>query len=81
MNCRNAESGRWETDWLRGSEDGKHELEILLDRHATGVRLEEYAPSRPTAVARPTITSDDSATWFYWVVGIGALLMLLWALD
>lgn len=50
---------------------GKHEVEILVDRGATAVSLEEMSTFQ-----RPSVSGTDW-TWLWWVIGIGVLFFLL----
>jgi hypothetical protein len=52
---------------------GKHELELLIDKGASGVRIEE-----PSVIARAgkTAWSGESLAWLFWV-GIGLLVLYL----
>lgn len=53
---------------------GKHELEVLVDKAASGVRLEE-----PTARAMPITSSEGNYGWIWWLV-IGAVIVLFLAI-
>lgn len=48
---------------------GKHELEIRIDRDASGTRLENWKP--------PSSTSSHNYQWVWWILGIGALLFFI----
>ncbi len=51
---------------------GKHELELLIDKKASGVKLEE-----PSIVTRAGAASSGIGyTWLWWLAGILALLFL-----
>jgi len=52
---------------------GKHELEILVDKRSSGVKLEE--PSRAAHTA--TTSLGGSYAWIWWVAGIALLIFLL----
>ncbi len=55
---------------------GNHELEVAVDRSASGVRLEE--PYVEHAWARPLTTLDTGASyqWVFWVLGAIFVLFL-----
>ena len=54
---------------------GKHELEILMDKTASGVRLEE--PSAISTGASVTDSTDTGSGWLWWLVIGGAILFFL----
>ena len=57
---------------------GKHEIELLLDKDASGVRLEDPAPVITTARAQSTPSEDGfDLGWLWWIVGIGVVLFFL----
>lgn len=52
---------------------GKHELEILIDKNSSGVKLEE-----PSIAARAaTVSSSGSYAWVWWLIGIAIVIFLL----
>lgn len=52
---------------------GKHELEILIDKNSSGVKLEE-----PSIAARAaTASSSGSYAWVWWLIGIAVVIFLL----
>ena len=57
---------------------GKHELELLLDKGASGVRLVDPAPLTTTARAQ-SVPSEGGFDlgWLWWIVGIGVVLFFL----
>ena len=52
---------------------GKHELEILVDKHAQGLKLEE--PS--VAVRAVLASSSGSYVWIWWLMGFAGLVYVL----
>ena len=57
---------------------GKHELELLLERGGSGVRLEEPAPLDTTSQVR-SATSEVGFDlgWLWWIAGIGVVMYFL----
>jgi hypothetical protein len=54
---------------------GKHELELLIDKTASGVTIEE-----PSVLSRASsAASSRDLSWLWWVVGIGLLLLFLYS--
>jgi hypothetical protein len=53
---------------------GKHELELLLDRHASGARLEAWSP--PT-IAKISPSNARSLAWLWWIIGIFVAIAVL----
>jgi hypothetical protein len=53
---------------------GKHELELLLDRDASGARLEAWSP--PAITATP-LSSSRSLAWLWWIMGVITALAVL----
>jgi hypothetical protein len=45
---------------------GKHELEVLVDRNASGVGLEDWTPAGG---------AQANMTWLWWVLGIAAVIL------
>ena len=45
---------------------GKHELEVLIDRNASGASLEDWKPAAKH--------SPQSFAWVWWLLGIGAVI-------
>jgi hypothetical protein len=58
---------------------GNHELEVAVDRHASGARLEEphVAPSWSLSLQPANANTAPSYRWLYWVVGAIFVLYLL----
>ncbi len=57
---------------------GKHELELLLERGRSGVRLENPAPVITTPRARSTQSEVGfDLGWLWWIAGIGVVLFFL----
>lgn len=55
---------------------GKHELELLVDKTASGVRLETWTPRE--IMGRKSVSGGEpSWAWLWWLIGIGALLWLI----
>lgn len=54
---------------------GKHELELLVDKTASGVRLETWVQRQGVGV-KPVSGDQPSWAWLWWLVGIGVLLWL-----
>ena len=52
---------------------GKHELEILVDKRSSGVKLEEPSVAARAAAA----SSSGSYAWVWWVAGILLVIFLL----
>jgi len=73
------------TDHLRSDADGlttraaqmlrigKHEIELLIDKSATGVALEDWAP--PQRVSSST-SDNGGCSWIFWVIGAIVLYMI-----
>ena len=52
---------------------GKHEIELLIDKTASGVALEDWTPPQRAS----TSTSDnEGCSWIFWVIGAVILYMI-----
>jgi hypothetical protein len=57
---------------------GNHELELAVDRNASGVQLVEPFVERPRATASyPPSTEPTSYRWIFWVVGAMVVFYLM----
>jgi len=52
---------------------GKHEIELLIDKTASGVSLEDWAP--PQQVSSST-SDNEGCSWIFWVIGATILYMI-----
>jgi len=52
---------------------GKHEIELLIDKTASGVSLEDWAP--PQQVSSST-SDNEGCSWIFWVIGAIILYMI-----
>lgn len=52
---------------------GKHEIELLIDKTASGVALEDWAP--PQRVSS-SASDNEGCSWIFWVIGAVILYMI-----